>query len=123
MWKLRAIGLVLVVFLFFGCQLWQGKIPEELIGEWVTSEPRYKNRVLQITKEGIVFFTSPGYVDANTVIRVRASSENGETLYEIRYKNDKGENYTIALYLVRKPKGNVIRLKNQPNFEWTKIRK
>jgi hypothetical protein len=121
MWKSRTIGLMFVVSVLFGCQLWPwNKIPEELIGEWETTEPRYHNRMLKITKDGIVFFTAPDYMDVNIITGVKTIQENGETLYEIHYRNSQRQKYKLSVYMISNPKGNAIRFKNQPKFEWTK---
>lgn len=121
MWRLKAFILLVVVSVLFGCHLWHwNKVPEELIGEWVTAEPRYQDRILKITGDGIVFFTSPDYLDLNIITRIKVIQENGETLYEIHYRNSERQKYTLSLYIISKPEGNAIRFKNQPKFEWTK---
>ena len=54
----KGLMLVFGFTLLFGCKVGQDNtVTEELIGEWVTNEPRYQDCSFEIQRETIIYIT------------------------------------------------------------------
>ncbi len=122
--KLRAIFLVLAVPIFvWGCQLNEDEtLPPELVGVWTSAAPRFKDDTLELSKEHIVFTSGAfqDFISVNFIQKVEKRPERNHVFYTIHYENIEGQEYKFSFYYYP-AKGNVIRLKNQVEFEWRKI--
>ena len=94
---------------------------ERFLGVWETSAPKYKDRFLKITESTISFGTGDGNANEFIVGRVIKKVEAEKTVYTILYREPEGIEFKLAFYY--NPKNNgVIRLKNQPEIEWTRLK-
>ena len=122
-WWCLALGLALAA----GCGLiygWLGsdEIPDDLIGYWVTDEPRYAEARMEITKETITFSKGLDYINMNEIDDVEVSDKKGKTLVKITYEDREGGEFTLSLYHYPGPRNGSIRFVNQMQMVWEKER-
>ena len=69
--KLKGLMLVLGFAAVFGCQMLQdASVLDELIGEWVTTERRYRDCSFEIQKETIIFNKGITHTDMNWIEKI-----------------------------------------------------
>jgi hypothetical protein len=123
--KLRVIFLVLAIPIFLlGCQpKGDETLPPELAGVWTSSAPRFKDDTLELSKEFIVFTSGKfqNFISVNFILKVEKRPERNHMLYVIHYTNIHDQKYEFSFYYYPK-KGGVIRLKNQIDTEWKKVK-
>ena len=97
-------------------------VPNELIGVWKTSAPKYRDCSIELTRDYIIFTNSRsgGHVNTNFVLKMKRVPERGHFLCTIRYENIHEQKYNFSFYY-DPAKGGVIRLKNQIDVEWKKV--
>jgi hypothetical protein len=119
----RTFLVFLVIFaVVFGVQCQKGfTVPEELIGVWVTKDPRYFNYPFEIKKNTVIFEQGLGYLDfaVYPIAGVKKTESEGQTLYIIYYTLPSGKKFEFSFYYSA-AKGGEIRFKNQPEMVWTK---
>jgi len=119
--KLKILILFIIVTAFLGCQILKDKtIPEELIGVWETSEPRYKDCSFELKDETIIFNNGPDYTNINFITDIEKLPEKDRVLYHIHYEDREGLEYMLSLFYFKASNGGVIRFKNQKEITWTK---
>jgi hypothetical protein len=98
-------------------------VPNELIGVWKTDSPQYKQCSIELTRDYILFINSrsAAHIDTNFVLGMKRVPERGHFLCTILYENIHEQRYKLYFYYYPK-KGGVIRLKNQIDVEWRKVR-
>jgi len=97
-------------------------VPDDLVGVWTTTEPKYTDRFLEFTTGGIFFGTSEGNVDIHPIVNIEHTRENQNTLYTISYATPEGREAAFSFYHDPANDG-VIRFKNQQHIAWTKARR
>lgn len=97
------------------------KIPEQLVGEWRTSNPKYSDRQLDITYGSISFTTGKGTVSTGFIKEIKTVQEGARTLYTVVYDLEGTPNELSFYYEIGKANVGVIRFKNQQEMIWTKI--
>ena len=99
----------------------QRTIPDELIGEWVSSHPRYMDRGFKLSRTSIAFYAGEGgtQVFVYPIDRVETSPAENRTLYVVQYSDSAGRTYQFSFFHEPDPHG-FIRLKNQQEMEWSK---
>ena len=119
--KLRRAFLVIALLAaMVGCESGKEKtVPDDLLGVWKTSEPRYADRFFELRKDAIIFGTGGDNADTYPVDSVEKTHDEEGLLYHIYYLNLEGEQYTFSIYHDTTNHG-VIRLKNQKHFAWKK---
>jgi hypothetical protein len=95
-------------------------MPEELVGEWHSSDARYSDRKMEIHHSVISFTTGEGTVSSGLIKEIREVPEGPRTLYTVVYDLDGASNELSFYYETGKPSGDVIRFKNQQNLTWIK---
>ena len=122
--KSKYIIVVLSTFsLLFGCQPREPTaIPDELLGVWETSAPKYKRCFFEIKKDSITFVNRDSLEgpDINTIVKIEITKEEKQILHTIHYKKMKGEEYKFPFYYDTS-EGGIIRFKNQEEIEWRKV--
>lgn len=119
--KLKKLALCIIVTSFLGCQIWKDKtVPEELVGVWETSAPRYKNCFFELKGEMITFNKGLDYINVNLITDIEKSPEQEGILYDIHYEDEEGQEYKLSLFYFKTPDGGVIRFKNQKEIKWTR---
>jgi hypothetical protein len=98
-------------------------IPTELIGVWKTSAPKYKNCSIELSRNYIVFTNSlvAAHVDTNFVLGIKQAHERRRFSCTILYENLHGQRYKFSFYY-DPSEGGAIRLKNQIDVEWRKVK-
>ena len=122
--KLKSIVIVVLIIIgaliFVSCTGKHTNIPENLVGIWTTSEPRYEDRFFEITKETLIYGLGGDKKDIYSVSSIEESLEGNNIIYTISYKNTDGFKFTRSFYY-ESVEGGVIRFKNQKQVKWTKI--
>ena len=122
MTKTGLLALAISIFLL-ACQPSKDEtLPPELMGVWTSAAPRFKNDTLELSKENIVFTSGQfqDFISVNFIKKVEKRPERNHVFYTIHFENVEGQRYKFSFYYYPK-KGNVIRLKNQLEFEWRKV--
>ena len=123
--RIRCIFLSLAILVsVFGCQSREPDgLPGELIGIWKTSASRYKDCSIELTRDYIIFTNShsAAHVDTNFVLGMKRVPERGHFLYTILYENIHEQKYKFSFHYYPSKDG-VIRLKNQTDVEWRKVK-
>ncbi len=120
--KLRWVLVPVSIYAIF--VLWQNwpqsyrKVPDELVGTWRTSAPRYADRSLEIDSVSINFGTGEGTMTTGFIQKVEAVPEGTRTLYTISYVEKGNEEQCSFYYTSAKEK--TIYFKNQPSILWIK---
>ena len=120
----KSLAIFIFFFILFGCQCSKKTTaPEDLIGVWETSAPKYEDRFFEIKKDEIVFGTGQGTLDSHAIKKVETGKIRGEEgiLYTVSYKNQEGLEDKFSFYY-HPEKGGTIRFKNQEKIVWTKRR-
>ncbi len=108
----------------FGCLSEKSEgVPSELIGVWKTYSPPYRQCSIELTRDYIIFTNSrlAAHIDTNFVLRMKRLPERGHFLCTILYENIHEQRYKLSFYYYP-TKGGVIRLKNQIDVEWRKVK-
>lgn len=94
-------------------------MPENLIGVWRTADKKYADRYFELNAGRVIFSTGGWGVTAHPIYRMEKHSDNGRTFYIIYYPtNEEGDESQFSFYY--DPVQDVIRFKNQEQFEWVK---
>jgi len=97
------------------------RVPEELLGEWHTSDPNYADRFFEITPASITFTTGGTSGSTGLIKQVTTAPDGNRTLYTVQYDLE-GAHNVVSFYLeLGLANGYVIRFKNQPHTMWTRI--
>jgi len=98
------------------------RIPDELVGEWRTTDPNYADRWFEIDPVCISFVTGTGSISTGFIKEVKAVPEGGRTLYTISYSVDGTANKVSFYYETYREtaKDKVIRFKHQEKTSWIK---
>ena len=116
------MGFVLLVGL--GCSSNEIKaLPQELMGEWETTEPKYDGFTFQLTQEMITFMDAKAENGVEAyMIQKRTKDFDKKAkrdIYTIYYKNKEDLKLQFALSYDPSGGGRVV-LKNQTGFFWTR---
>jgi hypothetical protein len=111
-----------VLFLIaFASWIWRpsnARVPDELIGEWHTSDPNYSDRSFEIDSVSVNFGTGGGTNTTGFIKKISAVPQGARTFYTISYAADDSVNEMSFYY--ETAKGKVIRFRNQEGIAWTK---
>jgi hypothetical protein len=82
LWALVAFSICVVFALW---QSWPKSrdVPDELVGTWRTSDPRYADRSFEISIVTVNFATGEGTVTTGLIQKIEAVPEGSRTLYTI----------------------------------------
>ncbi len=94
-------------------------LPDELVGVWKTSAPKYADRYIELQRHAVVFGTREGTVSRHVIDSVEEAGEAHQILYSISYTED-GNRYRWSFYY--DPVAKSIRLKNQIAIVWIRGR-
>ena len=109
-----------IVTAFFGCQFGRNRtVPDELLGVWKTSAPKYADRFFELKKDAVIFATGEGNVSVHAIVKIEQVREDKQILYTFYYTNQAGKEYKWSFYQ-DSANGGAIRFKNQKQIEWTK---
>jgi hypothetical protein len=117
-------AVVVTIFIVLVLLAWQPpnrNVPGQLVGEWHTEDPNYRDRSFEIDLVSISFGTGEGKVTTGFIDNVKEVREGVRVLYTISYTQDDVPTEVSFYYDVAK--GEVIRFKNQESVVWTKDKK
>jgi len=120
-WKTIWLGAVVISAIMLACWIWRPygtQVPEELLGEWRTTDPNYSDRALKIDEVTINFETGDGKLSVGFITGVRSVSEGNRTLYTISYSLDGAPNEVSFYY--DSLRNRTIVFKNQEKTVWAK---
>jgi hypothetical protein len=121
LWTTIKLGFVVVTAIIFGCWIWHPEpmqVPQDLIGEWRTTDPTYADRALVIDQSTINFETGNGKVSVGFIDRIKVSQVDNRTLFTIKYSLNGATNNVSFFY--ENGKNKTLRFKNQETVVWTK---
>jgi hypothetical protein len=95
------------------------EVPEELIGVWVTDDPRYEGRFLKLEPRKIHFGMGGDQASENPIVEVETIQEEGMSIYRIHYLSPEGLEYTQSLNY--DPESGEVRYKNRPSVVWKRV--
>jgi hypothetical protein len=114
---------ITVIFLVILAALtWQDPthkhLPDDLIGEWHTTDTKYTDRALLLDQACITFMTGQGGVSVGFIKNVQESSDGNRRLFTISYTVDNVLNEVTFYYDASN--GQNLYFKNQEKIIWTK---
>jgi hypothetical protein len=118
-WILAGAGFAMAVLIW---TVWPKNdifLPEDLVGYWVTSAPKYQDRFFELSRVSVVFGTGRDSIDVNFIEAVERRTQGDKTTYTIHYKNTKGLEGRLSFVWDPSNKGK-IRLRNQEDMVWEK---
>ncbi len=118
-----ATFITLAVFAVSGCGGKKGTIPNELIGEWQTSEPKYEGCYFEVTKLTVAFKPKSAEIYSNIITNIKREEDPNKKhiLYTIFYKGETGKIYQLSINYYPEDNG-AIRFKNQTEIVWIRKR-
>jgi hypothetical protein len=108
---------VTCLVLLMGCEPRSPSLPDNLIGVWRTSDPKYAGRFLQLTQDRVIFGTGAGSVSIHPIRKIARAPRADGILYAIIYTNDDGQEYRLS-FVHDLEHGGVIWFKNQKDILW-----
>ena len=118
----RRLWILAIVLLFPGCRSPKNTtVPDQLVGVWRTTSPKYADRFFEITKQTITFSTGGQHSDTRPISQIDAVPGNKAIMYTIIFTTQEGHEQRFSFYY--EPfNEEVIRLKNKKHMTWTKER-
>ena len=113
------IGIVIFVALLVFFPKKPTPLPDELVGVWTTSQPKYADRYLDLTKATIIFGTGKESIDTNFISNVEKTPHDETILYTVYFHRVGGPEDKVSFYYDA-GNGAIIRFKNQKHIEWKK---
>ena len=116
---LASVGAIALIVLV--SRVWQPadtRVPDDLVGEWHTSNANYSDCSFEIAPVSVSFGTGHGTVTTGFIKKVSAVQQGARTLYTISYTTDETVNKVSFYY--ETVKGKVIRFRSQEGIAWTK---
>lgn len=96
--------------------------PNEIIGKWVTDNATYSDRYIEISETQLIFST--GEVEPNIffIEKIQGEKQPEGVEWILDCEDIQGESFEFSLFYSDHANGEQIKLKNQPNVNWTKFR-
>lgn len=111
--------LIACVIAFPACRSRNTDIPEQLMGVWTTTEPRYQDRYFEFTKyKSMRVGKGDGTEESYPIVNIEETPQNALKRYTITYLSE-GEEYYFHFTYDAFDTG-IIRFTNQDNLRWYK---
>jgi hypothetical protein len=118
--KLILLAIITLIF-NSGCQLdAHQNIPDELVGVWVTSDAKYKDRYFEFRNDSLIIGIGNDDHPIQPIRKLIVDPQNGKDLYTVYYLDPEGEEDQLSFFY--DPDTSVITLKNQRKIAWEKTR-
>ncbi len=91
------------------------ELPDEIVGSWRTTDPRYAETLLDIGRTTLVFGTADSSSTSHTIERVEQEDLELARLYTVHYRDEGGLNELSFFYIAI---DSVIRFRNQRSLVW-----
>ncbi len=105
----------------FGCQPRNTTVPDNLIGHWKTSTPRYANYSFEITKDNVIMKVGEETFSIRSISNIETTSGKNMS-FNVFYLKQEGGEVKFSFYYDSKNNGE-IRLKNPVDIVYTKERR
>jgi hypothetical protein len=103
-----------------GCHSGDRKtVPDNILGVWKTSHPKYADRYFEIRKDVIIFEQGEGKSEFHAIADVDQSANGESTLYTITHVSHDGQRFIFAFYY-RPDDHGALWFKNQKDIKWTR---
>lgn len=113
------IGIAILVAFFALLPSRPTLLPDQLVGVWKTSNLKYADRYLELTKVTIIFGTGKQSIDVNFISNVEKILQDKAVLYTVYFHRSGGPEDSVSFYYDPK-NGGIIRFKNQKHIAWIK---
>ena len=117
---LAGFGLIVIV-LIAAAWIWAPPprlVPNNLVGEWVSSDARYDDRVFEIDHVSVNFGMPGDKVSVGFIQSVTGEPDGPRTLYTVSYVADNWPGQITFYYDTEK--GESLYFKNRQTVYWTK---
>jgi hypothetical protein len=118
---LALAGIFALILLVLSLRTPRHAVPEDLLGEWHTSDPNYSDRFFEITPVSISFTTGGATGSTGVIKEIKTVQDDNRTLYTVVYDLEGVRNEVSFYYETGSAEGDVIRFKNQQHTTWTRI--
>lgn len=103
-------------------------LPEELIGRWETTQPAYADRFFELSANAIVIGTGGVSRQRHRISEVSRITDDLGLLYTVTYQDAASGETRMSFYFESSDGGslqlkNAIRLRNQVDMVWRKVRR
>ena len=126
---MRSKGILLALAMFaalFGSQCREPwAVPDELVGVWRTSAPKYADCYFELTQD-LMIFANEAHLEERSVNRISGikKTDRGKAIlytfsYEVHFEDEEGKKGKFSFYY-DPSEGGSIRFKNQPRIKWRK---
>jgi hypothetical protein len=119
--KLRIFHLVVILVCVAGYQLLRSNSPpQELIGMWTTSDPRYAGIWLEISERHVALHKGVETISSGRIISIETSRQNELRSCSIAYTSSFGTPDVLLLLYYQQHNRHVLYFKNEPDILWVK---
>lgn len=119
-WKTFAgTGLAVTAVLLAGCVKEPPAVPRELVGAWITDDPRYQDCAMIITGKTVLFKQAGGRALEHAIHRVESGPEKKGTRFTFYYHDEYKNDYELNLVYESVGGGSVTFL-HQPGSRWVR---
>jgi len=121
--KLKILIIVFIILTLLGGYSCKKEliVADELLGVWVTSDPKYKGCYFEVTEDEIVIKDIEEDVNFFKISKIEAEQDPDEDFitYIITHADLEGRPLELSVLYFPGEEGT-IRFKNQPNIVWVK---
>ena len=118
--KIFLIGFIILALLGGSSCQKEIVVPNELLGVWETSAPKYEGCYFEVTKDEIIFKDIEGDINFFKISKIETEQDPNEEFITYIITHDLEERaYDLALLYFPGEEGT-IRFKNQTNIVWVK---
>jgi hypothetical protein len=120
-WNFIFIFLVLLLSLT-GCGWFEEEeFPTELLGRWVTNNPKYEGCYMIIETDTIVFHATDNNLYVSAIEKIESATEFGRKVYHITYSDKENIEYLLSVVVLKGSKIGRLQFYNQRYIEWNKM--
>lgn len=120
-WKFKFLFLALLLS-FTSCGWFESdEFPTELLGRWVTDNPKYKGCYMIIETETIVFNTTENNLYKTAIEKIESATEFGRKVFHITYSDKDNIEYMLSVIVLKGGKKARLQFYNQRDLEWNRM--
>lgn len=93
-------------------------LPPEVLGTWVTAEPVYAGRYLELRPDTVIFGTGEVEPVRGQITFIGHQYVSGTSRYDIDYMTSDGAELQVVIYYL--PVERTVELKSRPGVRWKK---
>ncbi len=119
--KIFLVGFIIIALLGGNNCKKELVVPDELLGVWETSEPKYEGCYFEVTSEDIIFKDIEEDINFYKITEIETEQDPDEDFitYVIKYTDLEGLPFELSVLYFPKEEG-MIRFKHQNHFFWVK---